>query len=454
MKSKVIFKFENFVPPKANYGLPDLLHTSRGHLGNFMMESQQGFRYSQVVDSILYFYENHYNTDDTVLFENSNTDTKPYIIPVAVQYSPYDWTDINKYGLQDPNKKSVFELINAKYLKDLQNKNALLLIDQSVEGYSAPFLWKWFHDKCKKYSIDPASILYLTGDQSCKDRYYEWCKKNAPGNLIKVIPSISLSMYLHKHYVKRKMNIKFNDLLDYKFKNKDNLYLFDCTNMRPRPHRILNFLHIIHNNLLEKCNLSMSSQKEWEKFIDINYTPYFTKYGLPADIMSRLQPDMTPVIAKHNYDLELNHYYNFVERILDDLYKNSWVSLISESSFFDHEYNAFISEKTFKPIACMQPFIILGSKNILKYLHKLGYKSFSPYINESYSLENDGSRIGAIMNTIKQIENIDDKIEWYSSMKDILEHNHNMFVEIGSKKSLEHTEIFKYYFEYFKDKNV
>ena len=458
MKPTINLKFEKFNINKKYYTLRDIVHMSKDGICNEMMEDQQGFRFSQVIDSMLYYhevaFENKTETDIDMWLGHCDTDIKPYIIPVAVQYSPVDWTDMTNDAIPVPNKRSVFEFLNPTYLQDLRDGNAILLLDQSVEGYSTPWLWQWFHDKCKKYDINPAAIIYLTGDQACTDTYEDWCSLHAPADRLKVIPSISLTMYLHKHYVRRKLDIKFDDILEYKRKNRDDLYLFDCTNMRPRPHRILNFLHMINSDLIRKGNISMPSQQDWRMYVDLSHVPFLTGYGLPPDIVSKLTPEMTPSLAKYNYEHELSHYYHYVERILDDMYRNSWVSLIAESSYFDYEFNAFLSEKTFKPIASMQPFIILGSKGSVDYLNRIGFKSFAPYIDESYSLHDDSTRFQAVMDTIKKIEQIPDKVEWYASMRDILEHNHTLFVEIGSKKSTEHKEISDYYFEYFKDKNV
>ena len=69
MKPTITFKFENFTPPKSDFTLQDLLYTDRSGLANLMMEDQKGFRFSQVVDSILYYYENNKVTDDVVMFE-------------------------------------------------------------------------------------------------------------------------------------------------------------------------------------------------------------------------------------------------------------------------------------------------------------------------------------------------------------------------------------------------
>jgi len=448
------FRFELFNLEKENYNISDCFYVNRENIGNFMLEDNSNLRLSQMLDSFLYYYQTSLDQNDTILFEHIDSKNEvPYIIPLAVHYNPYDWTDMDISGIVKEGKKSIFELMNPKFLSDLQQGKALFLIDQSVEGYSTDWLWKWFHDKCEYYKISPSLIVYGTGDQSCVDKYKVWCDLHNPSVKLKVIPSISLSMYIRMFCEKWNINPNFDQLLEHKNKNQSNLFLYDCTNMRPRPQRILNFLHLLNSDLLSEGNISMPSQKEWHPFINMNYDEYFIKYGLPKNIVSKLTPEMTPRIAKYNYNGPTVHYYTYVERVLDDMYKNSWVSLVTESSYFEHEHSVFISEKTFKPIACLQPFIIVGSKGVLKYLRKLGYKTFHPFIDESYDDAPDGERFTAIINSLQKIKQIENKTEWYNSMRSILEHNYNLFREIGYKKSLEHTEFSNYYYNYFK-KNV
>ena len=446
MKPTIYFKFEKFESDQQQVYLPKCEKLSKDSFGNFLMESQQGFRNSQVVDTLLYYHFTNPDDNEDICFESINVDNNfGYIIPTAVQYHPLDWTDMPN-GVNNHVKKSIFELIHPKYLQDMKDKKALLLIDQSVEGYSTIWLWEWFHLKCDLYNISPASIIYLTGDQSCTDAYDKWCNKNKVTARLKVIPSISLSMYINKHYYSHNIRTNFEQLIAYKTENSNNLKLFDCTNMRPRPQRVLNYLHLLNANLLDKGNISMSDPKEWN--MDMSNKQYLTTYKLPHDILSKIDYNSGPRKAIHK-DTATSQYYNYVERILDDMYKNSWFSIITESSYFDYEHSVFISEKTFKPIACMQPFIIVGSKHSLQYLRKLGYKTFSPYIDESYDELEDSDRFTAIIESIKQIEQIEDKSGWYKNMQDILQHNFNLFMQIGKVKSIEHNHIAKYYFEYF-----
>lgn len=453
MKATIYFRFEKFNMQQRAHSIQTYTKLNRDTTGNFLMEHQKGFRFSQVVDLLLYYYSNNTSTNETVHFDSINSeDTNGYIIPVAVQYHPNDWTDMTN-GIQDTNRLSIFELINPIYLKDMQDGKALLLIDQSVEGYSTAWLWEWFHNKCKKYNLNPSSIIYLTGDQSCSDQYKEWCDKNKPLNALKVIPSISLSMYIRKHCVDNKIIPQFNELLLYKKENSNSLYLYDSINLRPRPQRVLNFMNLVNEGLFEYGNISMPDCKEWKSYVDLNDLNFLKKYKIPQETFSKIE-GITPSKANFTPIVKSSHYYNFVERVLFDVYKNSWVSVITESSYFDYEHSVFISEKTFKPIACMQPFIIVGSKNSLKYLRDLGYKTFHPYIDETYDTLEDVDRIKAVSDAIKKIQAIKDKVEWYNNIKEIVEHNYKIFTTIGVEKSIEHIEINKYYFNYFGNRNV
>lgn len=445
-------RFEKFEIWRKGYTLLDCVYLNRERIGNFLTKNHKGFRFSQVVDSMLYYYTLNPQADDNMHFEviDPVPNKHGYIIPVAVQYHPDDWSDMTN-GVKDASKISVFELINPTYLKDLQNGDAMLLLDQSVEGYNTVWLWDWFHKKCEQYKINPAAIIYLTGDQSCVDSYEAWCEHHPVTSKLKVIPSTSLSMYIKKHYDTRKLKSDFDELLTYKSENSANIYLYDCTNMRPRPQRVLNYLHLVNAGLADKGNISMPSLKDWQPFVDLSAVKMLTDYNLPSTI-SVDKPEGRKAIYK--YDEDVSDYYNYVERILDDLYRNSWVSVITESSYFEHEHSVFISEKSFKPIAAMQPFITVGSKHTLKYLRKLGYKTFHPFIDESYDDLEDADRFLAIVEALKKIDMIEDKVSWYKNMREILEHNHKLFMQIGHAKSTEHDLITKYYFDYFKDRNV
>lgn len=447
--NNITFRYEKFEFDQP-LSPTEVIHVNYDKLGNLEGIDHQRFRFSQVVDSMLYYYQHVKNTEETINIESiDSVSGNKYIIPIAVAYNPNDWTDTPN-GVHNPNQLSVFEYLNPKYIKDMQDKNALLMLDQSVEGYHSLWLWSWFHNKCQQYNITPASIIYLTGDQSSADSYEQWCNENNPSSRLKVIPSTSLGMYVHKQFRRDFADIKFDNILEHKKLHYNDIYLYDCINMRPRPQRVLNLLHLFNAGLLEYGNITMGKNEEW------HMTPsneYLKLYNLPVDIMSKVRetnafdkiPEPKSVANKDN------HYYNFVERILYDMYKNSWLSIVAETSYFEYGHATFISEKTFKPLASMQPFIIVGMQGTLKYLRKLGYKTFHPYIDESYDDLPDNERFAAIAEAIKKVQAIENKAEWYESMRGIVEHNYNLFASTDTRKSQEHDAVVKYYVNYFKE---
>lgn len=124
--------------------------------------------------------------------------------------------------------------------------------------------------------------------------------------------------------------------------------------------------------------------------------------------------------GKGNEEKSTDYY---VKRFNVDVALDSWVAVISEAQYEDDQQTVFISEKIFKSIAQSQPFLILGNKGSLTELKKLGYKTFEGFIDESYDSKNEGDRFFSILTSLKKIEKIENKLEWYKSMKDILDHN-------------------------------
>jgi hypothetical protein len=75
----------------------------------------------------------------------------------------------------------------------------------------------------------------------------------------------------------------------------------------------------------------------------------------------------------------------------------------------------FVSEKTYKPIATRKPFIVFSNHGYLEALKKLGFKTFSPYIDESYDLEPDVKlRIKLIIKEISRINSLN--LEEYNEL--------------------------------------
>ena len=130
-----------------------------------------------------------------------------------------------------------------------------------------------------------------------------------------------------------------------------------------------------------------------------------------------------------------------------NIYKNCYIQLISESrmnaesieELHDKNDYTFLTEKTAKSL-CSNPFIIYGQPHSLKYLRRLGFKTFDGLIDESYDdIYNSDKRLSFLNNQVKLLlKNNNDKLkEIYLESLPILEHNFDVLLKINWKRNIE-----------------
>ena len=103
---------------------------------------------------------------------------------------------------------------------------------------------------------------------------------------------------------------------------------------------------------------------------------------------------------------------------------DSFVAVVNETVCF--QPTTIITEKTLNPMYSMMPFIMVSAPFTLEYLHRLGFKTFGDWWDESYDIETDHEkRILTIFNVIEYINNksIEELSEIYREMADVLAWN-------------------------------
>ena len=105
------------------------------------------------------------------------------------------------------------------------------------------------------------------------------------------------------------------------------------------------------------------------------------------------------------------------------------LNIIPEGNYYREGYN-FISEKTYRSFKHKKPFIYLGQYKSLKYIKDIGYKTFSPIIDESYDdIEDNKVRLGRVCTEIKRL--MDKPLEEFEKdmkeLESICEYNYNKY---------------------------
>lgn len=365
----------------------------------------------------IYVNANNLGSEFSILPASEEIDG--YVIASCVNHSPDDWTGY------DPKVKSLFSYLNEKYLKDLRNDRAFLMLDQSLEGYQTPWLWNWFHSECKQWEISPKRIIYVTGNMIADQVYENWCNENRIEDRMKVIPyphfelDMGMTTWGRNKENSGKNLPSFSQNINYKIQNSTHLKTFACLNKRIRPHRVWFYYYLFNSGLLNEGLVSMNEfDKHW-----YYWEGKFFEDGL-LDECSSILPLL--VYDTPNNVLDDNIYIN---RFPEQVVKDTFFTVVSEAHCGDSDNTMFLSEKTFKVIGCRHPFLIMGNKDSMAMMRKIGYKTFDGFIDEGFDTLPTHERLNYIIESIRKVTMIKDKIEWYKSMEEIIEHNYNTLID-------------------------
>jgi hypothetical protein len=205
---------------------------------------------------------------------------------------------------------------------------------------------------------------------------------------------------------------------------KPKLKKFLNLNRRARIDRLHRFLFVgllETRNLVDKGYVSFQPEISWEQvWCQINDL-IDKKYKNQVLNLKPLFVDTSDLSVNYNYPTEFTIPF----------YETSWFSVVSETYFFNNDYNRFLSEKTFKPIIHKHPFLLITSPNSLELLKEIGYKTFSPFFDESYDKEYDShKRMVMILDEVERLCNLSDT-EWHVlsiELNKICEYNYNVFM--------------------------
>ena len=111
-----------------------------------------------------------------------------------------------------------------------------------------------------------------------------------------------------------------------------------------------------------------------------------------------------------------------------DDFNNSYISVVLETIFDGSKIH--LTEKILRPIACGHPFILAAGPGSLEYLRSYGFKTFDPWIDESYDQEtNSVCRLQKIVDAMHKFSTLTttDKGCVVDQLKKIADYNKRWF---------------------------
>jgi len=330
-------------------------------------------------------------------------------------------------------------LIPQGRLDAIREGKLVLALSNSHEGYHS-IVEPIYEDIIKKFKIPPQQVLIITESADLYREVEHVANKN---NLEPCRVELLLEFEHNAKWEIRNDQVKSNTLAIREYDKK-----FICLNGLWRTHRSALMSLMISSGLLEYGYVSYNSSDHAHPTGEDNYN-FLCEFGKNNDKFLKIINDNKNAIIETNKltadtikKQERNSTYK-MNNSLVEMTENSYFTVVTETNCCNETHSWFnswggytgvgriLSEKTFKPIALQHPFIVVGVPRSLELLRDLGYKTFSPWINESYDTETDDiKRFMLINNEIKRLCMLKEKAleDFLINAKEICEYNYKVLL--------------------------
>lgn len=407
----------------------------------------------------------NYFKDDHVPIKNGGTGVSRLFCDLKNLYFNFshctidnlDETVSNIYPLELENLdfKNIISVIPNNFLDVLIKNNITILIYFPTEGFDLYDRNLWLHRILYEFKINGLAnnpIVLIYGNLRIKEHFTKFnhdIEQKDYGELLDRRFFLPVNFFSEAYpnfkcfsidYFERKY---FNDHLEHVkklkkikkvipsekevFNGSNKKVDFLSYNRHPRYHRLAFLYSLYQKKLAANCYLSFLGHDESlvckidrqaiedaSKLVDDHEEKVF-------GFVNSLPPRYVPYEEKDSHNLIS---FSVKEQFID-----SWYSVVTETEI-SHD-SIFLTEKTYKPILNLHPFIIWGNPSSLKYLRSIGYKTFPNMFDESYDLEkNPKLRLSMIISEILKFNKLSKEEKYQRLMldRDSIIHNRKHFM--------------------------
>jgi hypothetical protein len=344
-------------------------------------------------------------TDDDILFKNVDVDT---IDSNKLNFLVFIWE--TKWSFPNTYYTHSNEFI--ELLAKLQDKDFYFIADFSGEAHTrADETSLFFLNKLRDNKIDINRLIVANNDSSKpginKVRYGSFILNTC------FFPNFFLSTYNHLNNITGNPEIKNSIAPDKKFL---------CLNRRMFHHKYKVIEELFNRGLLEDTRFSWVDNKSEKNLSNKNLISHL---GIDVNDFKSIQLEGDVMYGK-----DLSRKDEHLYTINPDWYYKSRVNIITETILEGQEVH--ITEKTWKAIYLGIPFVIYASKNHLKTLREMGFKTFNTLINEDYDSMAGDVKLKQIIDSAEELAGIYNKPE----VLEICKFNQKIYYDRNHRRSI------------------
>ena len=179
------------------------------------------------------------------------------------------------------------------------------------------------------------------------------------------------------------------------------------------------------------------------------YRLYFTELLIDLRLQDHCQTTVNPVEPELGIHYKLHKFSNANWRptqVLENYFPENTAKSSASADFDIEDYEAtdievvletlfddsrlHLTEKSLRPIACGQPFMLAGTQGSLEYLRSYGFKTFGSIWDEYYDCINDPQeRLVYMVSVMRQIANwtLEERADKMTKAQAIADYNKNLF---------------------------
>lgn len=370
-------------------------------------------------------YQDIVYKQNTIL-EKLNLNNIKYRIKITNE--KLDLSDLNVYFIELCNvytKTDVFNLI-PKRTKNLFTQGLNIVLYYPREGHVFDNWLYDFYNSLKKNDLLFCNIFLVYGDVDIEKNYNIFLKKYKVDDFL--IP-IAIDYFNGDYFEK---SDQFNSCLTC-HRNYDFLFY----NGKMRPHRLLSVSELYKRKIINNGLVSLTATTHTgESYTIQSCLDMLKNYNVDTSYIEEYVKDWKPLILDQTPD---SFNTTTVNKNILNHYCSTYFSIVSETNVT----HRFVTEKTYKPIANLHPFLVLSAPGTLQLLRQKGYQTFSELFNESYDLEeNHVKRILMVINEVEKFTNFskEEKSLRFQSVTEKLLYNKTHYIKTAKETKRQEIE--------------
>lgn len=311
--------------------------------------------------------------------------------------------------------------VSPQVMDRIKDGNGYLLITVLFEAWVHDEFFNTMHVFLDHHEIPCNKVVYMTNCANGQEIYLDYAKRNNKTDRINV--EYFPSFRAHRTDIELVLE-KYVDI-PYNIENKNKTFL--CFQRRFNDQRIAVLLEAVKQQYISSFYMSMNNEHpEHNKPFSYYANGFISKHpslNFDQDLVEAAQNILPLTLDTANFS---SYPMESTQFSTEQYYRDSLINIINETYFFDKRIH--LTEKTWKPIAFKQPFIIIGATGSLQHMKDLGFKTFDHFWDESYDQEkNDLRRLQKIFEVFKSIVQWSDKNKkrFMKNAKSVVEYNFN-----------------------------